>query len=148
MRKGSVLVCLMLALAVAGCKAAPAPGTPITQAAGCVAGNNDQRVTLDGYPRISGMVMVSDDMGVDLFEQPGGKGQSMTVYLTVGKGANQVEEIPDNFTDADLKIHLSDNSVVGTDHPIKVTGSMLVTPDGSGKNTCLINEIDLIEAGS
>jgi len=149
MRKASMIVSgLVLALLVTGCKAAPKPGVAITQSTGCVTDNNDKRVTLQGYPRISGLVMVSDDMGVDLFEQPGGQGQSVTVYLTVGKSANQVEDIPDNFSDADLKIHLNDNTVVGTDSPIKVTGSMLVSPDGSGKNTCLITEIDLIEAGS
>jgi hypothetical protein len=148
MRKYTFMVGLLLVFLMAGCASAPQPGTPVTHATACDEANNDKRVSLEGYPRISGLVMVSDDMGVDLFEKPGGEGTSIPVYLTVGSGSNQVETIPDNFSDADLKIHTNDNKVVSTDSRIKVTGSMLVSKGTDGKVTCLITEINLIEAAT
>jgi hypothetical protein len=137
------LALLLLLLLVAGC-ASPQPGTLITHKAACNVENNDKRVALEGYPRLSGMTYVDDDFSVDLYEQPGGVGDAISVYLTIGTGANQAEDLPDDYSDADLKIHTKDNQVVSTDTRIRVHGTLAVTDTGDSI-VCFISPVDLIE---
>jgi hypothetical protein len=146
MRRYTFIYGLILALILAGCAKAPQPGAPVTQATACTEENNGKRVSIEGYPRVSGLVYVSDDFSVDLFEQPGGEGKSVSAYLKVGTGANHAENLPDNFSDEDLHIHTNDNQVVSTDSRIRVHGelSWIKSPDGSV--TCFISPVDLIEA--
>ena len=145
MRARTLIVGLILA-AAAGCGAPPAPGTPVTQASACTKENNDQRVSIEGYPRLSGMTYVSDDFSVDLFEQPQGQGESVSVYLPVGSGANQAENLPDNYSDDDLHIHTNTNAVVSTDSHIRVSGTLSWSEPSPGTAVCFVSSVDLIEA--
>jgi hypothetical protein len=144
MRRSLILALILLAV-LAGCASAPQPGTRVTHATACSLENNDRRVALEGYPFLSGMTMVDDDFSVDLFEQPGGSGDAVSVYLTIGTGANQAENLPDDYTDADLKIHTKDNQVVSTGTRIRVHGTLAVTDTGDSI-VCFIMYVDLIEA--
>jgi hypothetical protein len=81
---------------------------------------------------------------VDLFEQPEGGGNAISVYFTVGTGANQAEDLPEDYSDADLKIHTSANQVVSTDKRIRVHGTLFWS-EGSGDPVCFISPVDLIE---
>jgi hypothetical protein len=134
----------LLLLLVSGCASAPQPGKLVTHATACSLENNDKRVALEGYPFLSGMTMVDDDFSVDLYEQSGGSGDAITVFLTVGTGANQAETLPDDYTDADLKIHTKDNQIVSTGTHIRVSGTLSVTDTGDSI-VCFISPVDLIE---
>jgi hypothetical protein len=144
MRPFSLLLALFLLL-LAGCASAPQPGRLVSHATACSLENNDKRVALEGYPYLSGMTYVDDDFSVDLFEQPGGSGDAVSVFLTIGTGANQAENLPDDYSDADLKIHTKDNQVVSTNTRIRVHGTLSVTDTGDSI-VCFISPVDLIEA--
>lgn len=139
------LFLLSLILLLAGCATAPQQGRLVTHATACSLENNDKRVALEGYPYLSRMTMVDDDFSVDLYEQSEGSGDKVSVYLTVGTGANQAEDLPDDYSDADLKIHTSDNQVVSTGTRIRVHGTLTVTDTGDSI-VCFISPVDLIEA--
>lgn len=142
---GSILAFTLMS----ACATAPQPGTPVTHATACTEENNDQRIAIEGYPRLTGMfTMVSDDLSFQLFEQAQGQGESISVRLIVGTGANQVEDLPDDYTDADLKIHTHDNQVVSTDDPIRVHGTLRRYEDGSGGFDCYVGSVDLVEAAA
>lgn len=130
---------------ITACSSTPEPGKPVTHASVCIEENNEQRVAIEGYPRLTGMfTMVSDDMSVGLFEAPQGQGESISARLTVGTGANQVEDLPDEYTEDDLKIHTSDNQVVSTDDRIRVHGRLARYETGDGGFACYIS-VDLVE---
>jgi hypothetical protein len=143
MQKHTFTLGLILVLFMASCASPPQPGAPVTHGTACNAENNDQRVSIEGYPSLSGMTFVSDDFSVDLFEQPQGGGDSISVYLAVGNGANQAEALPDDYTDDDLRIHTSTNQVVSTDTRIRVHGTLTWN---EAADVCFISSIDLIEA--
>jgi hypothetical protein len=130
---------------IAGCASAPQPGTLLTHETACAEANNGQRVAIEGYPQLSSMTLVDDDFSVDLFEQPGGSGEKISVYFTVGTGANQAENLPEDYTDADLKIHTSDNQVVSVDRHIRVHGTLFWSESSPGEVVCFISPVDLIE---
>ncbi len=145
MRARTFVFGLMPMLFLTSC-AAPPPGTPVTHATACDPANHDQRVSIVGYPRLAHMTLVTDDFSVDLFEKPGGQGEAMTIYLTVGTGANQAEDLPDDYSDEDLRIHTSTNEVVSADMRIRVHGMLVRSEPSVGEVVCFINAIDLIEA--
>jgi len=142
-----LFISLMLALFITSCAPPPQPGEPVTHATACDVANNDKRVSLEGYPRLRGLLsFVSDDFAVDFFEQPQGGGDPISVYLTVGTGPNQVENLPDNYTDDDLRIHTNTNEVVTTDTRIRAHGTLSVSEPEPGNVVCFITAVDLIEA--
>jgi hypothetical protein len=143
MRVYSLMLGLILLLA--SCATAPQPGRLVTHATACSLENNDKRVALDGYPYLSRMTMVDDDFSVDLWDQPAGSGDKVSVFLTIGTGANQAEDLPDDYSSADLKIHTSDNQVVSTGAHIRVHGTISVTETDEGV-VCFISPVDLIES--
>jgi hypothetical protein len=145
MQKHTLLCCLTIALLIAGCASAPPPATLHTHETACTEANNGQRVAVEGYPQLSGMTLVDDDFSVDLYEQPQQGGKSISVYFTVGTGANQAENLPEDYSDADLKIHTSDNQVVSVDKHIRVHGE-LYWSNSSGNVVCFISPVDLIES--
>lgn len=143
-----VKVALASVVALLAACSPPPPGTPVTFATLCDEGNADQRVSLEGYPRLSeGMTMVSDTLTVYLWEEPDRGGESVYTSLKIGTGANQVENIPDDFTDADLKIHINDNQVIGLDNKIRMHGRVLRSEsiDEEGVFTCQLFGVDLVE---
>lgn len=124
----------------------PEPGKPITFANNCDAADAEKRVAIEGYPRLTGMMtMVTDTILITLFEQPDEKGKSMYVSLKVGTDANQIENLPENYSKDDLKIRTKENQVVSTDNKIKVHGKLLRYPDDKGGFRCQLYGADLVE---
>lgn len=146
MRAYRSIYVLALAIVTASCASAPQPAPLITHDTACNVENNDKRVSIEGYPRLSGMTLVTDDFSVDLFEQPQGGGEAVSIYLTVGTGANQAESLPDDYSDDDLRIHTNTNQVVSTDTRIRVHGTLSAVEATPGEVVCFISSIDLIEA--
>lgn len=145
MQKRTFVYALFTALLMAGCASAPQPGTLHTHETACTEANNGQRVAVEGYPQLTRMTLVDDNFSVDLYEQPGSSGEKISVYFTVGTGANQAENLPEDYTDADLKIHTSDNQIVSVDKHIRVHGELFWS-ESSGAVVCFISPVDLIEA--
>jgi hypothetical protein len=143
MRKLGICFVLLATLAMVSC-GPPEPGTPVTFDTACDLANDGKRVSLEGYPQLPTFLMVGDDFRADFYPEPGAQGESIGVYFTVGTGANQAEDIPEDFTDADLKIHTKDNAIVSVDDHIRVHGKMSVAGEGD-TFVCFLDDVDLIE---
>jgi hypothetical protein len=145
---------LLAALGI-GCEP-PKPGTPVTFDTICGAEfdptmekglNVTKRVTIEGYvgPLRSMVKVCSDTCDFNLFAEPGGKGKRVVnADVPVGDGKNQMEKLPKNFTDKDLKLHTQDGKVVGVGSKVRITGGR--APTGGAREACALWQVSLIEA--
>ncbi|HZX00625.1 MAG TPA: hypothetical protein VFF45_00110 [Bacilli bacterium] len=155
----SISARLLIALAAvaavaAGCsKEKPKPGEPVTFETFCdpkfdptmhKGDNILKRVTIEGYLRPQKMfTLCSNICSLDLFPEPGGKGESISVSFFVGDDENQMAELPKQYSEKDIKIKAHDGRVVGIDQKVRVTGGRLGTKKDHG---CQLYKTDLIEA--
>jgi hypothetical protein len=100
------------------------------------------RVAIEGYLYTKGMFTLSSDtFGLELYEKPGRKGKSITVYFNVGNSPNQAEELPDNYTDTDIKVHTHDDEIISGGELVRISGGRYGT---QSENTCYI-DADFVE---
>ncbi|MDI3283837.1 hypothetical protein [Polyangium sp. 15x6] len=144
----------LLATLGLGCEE-PKPGTPVTFENVCAAEfdptmekglNVTKKVAIEGYvgaPR-SMLKVCSDTCDFDLFSEPGNKGKRVNADVPVGDGKNQIERLPKNFTDKDLKLHTKDGKVVGVGSKVRITGGR--APAGGKREACALWQVSLIEA--
>ncbi len=119
-----LVLLLTIALLATGCSSAPPPATPMTYDTADVQANHDRQISLEGYARLPGMGVVSDIIGLDLYEKPDGKGKKMGLSVPVGSGKNQCEKPPKQYKAEDLKLHTADGTVVGPNDRIRVSGKL------------------------
>lgn len=138
---------LMLLVFVAGCSTPPEPATPTTFPDLCTEQNVDKRVSIEGYFRLPSMFMVSDTALLDFFESPDGEGQTVDVSIEVGTGPNQMEDVPDDFSDDDLKVHTSDNQIVGHNDKVVVAGTVYRYADSTNEGSfiCFLTDPVTVE---
>jgi hypothetical protein len=137
----------LLMIGLVGCSTPPPPATATTFADLCSEANADQRVSLEGYLRLPLMFSVSDTALLNLYELPDGEGAKVGVNFDIGTGANQMEMVPDNFSDDDLRVHTSDNQVVGHTDPVVVAGTVFRYADPAAEGTfrCVLREPVTVE---
>jgi hypothetical protein len=144
---------LVLVLAAACSKEKPQSGEPVTFQTFCDARYDPtmvkgesvmQRVTIEGYLRPQKMfTLCSNTCSLDLYSEPGGKGERITVSLLVGDDENQMAELPKEYSDKDIKIKTNGGRVVGVDAKVRLTGGRLGSAREHG---CQLYHTDLIEA--
>ncbi len=88
-------------------------------------GLNGQTVILEGYPGVphfatsnkgtQAFAILSTSAGTTDSAQ-----QSVPAMAPVGTGPNQVEQLPEEYTTKDLKVHCVDGTVVGTKDKVRV----------------------------
>ncbi len=148
-----IFVLAAVALSFVGCKSEPPkPGEPVTFETLCTAKYDatmekglevTKRVTLEGYLGAPRMLVCSSTCNLYLYPTPDRKGDGIAISLTLGDDPNQLEELPDEYTEQDFKLHTNDGKVVGIGAKIRVTGGRLGT---DGKKTCQLTGVDLIES--
>lgn len=97
----------------------------------------EQRVSLEGYFQIPTSVLASDTMLLPMTEKPGGEGGKVPFSTRIGSGNNQVESLPDDFKETDIKVHANDGSLLSKDQKIRVTGKLV----GNGDSTILFGPV-------
>lgn len=142
-----------IAFVVAACSS-PHPGKTATFANVCDKANEGERVTIDGYVGLLGSVMLcSDTCSLDLYptSKVGGMG-GISFSVQVGTGKSQMAELPDHYSESDVKIETSDGTVVSTGGKVRVTGEVLGAgdvPDGGSAadkaTSCQLIKVDLID---
>ena len=106
-----------------------APPQKVVFATACDKANDGQPIVVEGYLRLpdsfKGSSPVLRLIETDQEWKPTGyDGTIVGVSLKLGADANGIEPIPDKFTDADLKVHLADGTVVGHRTKVKVSGKV------------------------
>jgi hypothetical protein len=140
-----VAICLLaLALPACGDNSPPTAGALTAFSSVCDKANDGQRVALTGYLRFPDSFTGDSSVVLRLYETDSFSGSPIGVQTSFGQAANQVEMVQDQFTDADLKVHLSDGKVVEYGTKVKVSGKVYYPLVGQDFTCALENP--LIEA--
>jgi hypothetical protein len=120
-----------LLLVLAGC------GAPqmVALGAACAQDKDGSAVVVDGFVS-AGSVVNCDNYsgdyrcGLDLYENPDASGARASIDLVVGGGANQIDELPSSYSDADVKVHTDTSATVVVGDKVRATGDISVAPGG------------------
>jgi hypothetical protein len=120
----------LLALAVvsfmlAGCGDGPAtPAETIAFSEVCDRANDGNRVAVDGYVIFPNSFTESTSVVLWMYEDENLDGTPIGVQVNFGAEPNQVEEVADQYTDEDLRLHLANGDVVGYRTKVNVSGKV------------------------
>lgn len=135
------LIAALAALILVGCAREAAD---VAFADACDPVYEDQYISTVGYFAAESSVYCSNTggdyrCGLDFFDAPGSANR-LTADVLEGNGRNQMAQLPDSYTDADLQIKADDGTVIGVGQRVRITGEMLI-----GEGVCLMS-VDKIEA--
>ncbi len=115
--------CCVLVLAACG-DSPPTTGTNTAFADVCAKANNGKRVAVDGYLRLPDSFTNDGSVILRLYQTDSFTGDDIGVQTEFGTQPNQVENVANHFTDADLKVHQAGGQVVGTGTKVRVSGTV------------------------
>jgi len=121
------------------------PARAVAYSQVCDPANSGQSVSTEGYFAVGGSVFCSNigsskvKCGLDFVESAGDT-DAFTADVVRGDGDNQIEEIPDDFTEETIAIHADDGSVVRIGDKVRVSGEMLI-----GESDVCIMAVDFIQ---
>jgi hypothetical protein len=120
------LALMPLALAACGSveKKPPTVGEAKDFATVCDKTNDGKRVAVDGYLRFPEEVNRKIGLVLRLFKTDDFSGKPIGVSSEIGSQVNQVEFMPKEYTDKDLKVHLANGQVAGFGTKVKVSGDV------------------------
>ena len=114
----------LLALAACSGPAQPVSGAPLDFTAVCTKANDGKRVAVLGYLRLPDSYTGDNDILLNLYPTTDYAGTPIAVDMDIGTQANQVENVDDQYTYADLRVHLADNSVATDGTQVRVSGQV------------------------
>lgn len=119
------LALALTSLALFACSSeAPTVGEAKEFSTVCDKSNDGQRVATQGYLRLPDSFTGDESVVLRLYEADDFSGPPVGVQIKFGTGANQVEQVPTEYADDDLKVHLSDGQVAGYGTKVKVSGKV------------------------
>jgi len=118
------LATLLLGACGSGEKKAPTVGETKDFAAVCDKSNDGKRVAVEGYLRFPDEVNRKIGLVLRLYKTNDFSGKPVGVSSEIGSKANQVEFMPKEYTDKDLKVHLANGQVAGFGTKVKVSGDV------------------------
>jgi hypothetical protein len=140
-----VRIALLLALVAAACgggeQQPPTPGELKDFAAVCDKANEGKRVAAAGYLRFPDKFSGDRSVVLRMYQAADLAGKPVGVQTMIGKQANQVEAPPKQFTDKDLKVHLTNGQVAGLGTKVKVSGDVYYPVVGQDFQCALSNPL-------
>jgi len=116
-----MLILCVFALVACG-DTPPTTGTNTAFADVCTKANDGKRIAVDGYLRFPESFTDDGSVILRLFQTDAFKGDQIGVQTKFGTQPNQVENVADHYTDADLKVHQGDGQVVAYGIKVHVSG--------------------------
>jgi len=120
--------CLGLLIFCAACGGAspepPTTGETKEFASVCDKANEGKRVAVAGFLRFPEKFTGTSSVVLRLYAGGDYAGAPVGVQTRIGNQANQVELAPKEFTDKDLKVHMSDGQVAAYGTRVKVSGNV------------------------
>ncbi len=116
----------LVALALASCggeEGPPTAGEAKDFTTVCDKANEGKRVALEGYLRFPESFS-GESMVLRFYQANDLKGAPIGVQMRVGSQANHVEQVPKQYSDKDLKVHLANGQVVGIGTKVRVSGTV------------------------
>lgn len=120
-----LVFCLVgLFLTACGGSAPPSEGQAQDFATACDKVNDGKRVAVVGYLRFPDSFTGDQSVLLRLYQQEDFSGTPIGVETDFGTQANQVEPVKDQYSDKDLKVHLSNGQVAQFGTQVKVSGKV------------------------
>jgi len=112
-------------LVLGGCSyGPPTPGELKDFDAVCDKANSGKRIAVVGYLRFPDKITGNQSGVLRLYKEPQFNGTPIGVQTSFGSSPNQMELPPSRYTDADLRVHLTDGQTVGVGTKVKVSGKI------------------------
>ena len=121
---------IIFGLLVACAPAEPPPVVTIAEA--CAVENDGMPASVEGFFQVDFMVFCTDSCTVGFADTPGGE-SPLSPDIKIGTGANEIRELPDDFTEADFVVTTQDGKTVGLNDRVQLSGRMSV-----GTDVCLM----------
>ena len=118
-----VLVLCVFMLAACG-DTPPTTGTVTDFADVCAKANDGKRIAVDGYLRFPSSFTDDGSVILRLFQSDAFDGDQIGVQTKFGTQPNQVENVANHYTDADLKVHLGDGQLNTYGTKARVSGTV------------------------
>ena len=140
----STALCFV-ALAVAACGSTeqkpPTVGEVKEFATVCDKAHEGQRVAVVGYLRFPEKFSGDRSVMLRIYQAADFAGQPIGVQTMIGKQSNQAEAPPRQFTDKDLKVHLTDGQAAAFGTRVKVSGDLYSPSVGQNFQCALSNPL-------
>jgi len=106
--------------------------TPVTTTFENVCTSKARRVTVQGrFSSLSSSTLCSSTSCILYFEGVKGQGPKILIAgIHLGHGNNQMEPLPESYSDSDLKIHSVEGKIVGVGDEVLLTGWSSFGPSG------------------
>jgi hypothetical protein len=136
----SRLILMMIFVCCAVISGCNKTGTPVEYSKACSSENDNKYIEVSGFLNARSGTFCSNigggsvKCGFDFLEKPGDT-KTMGADITMGTGANNVEELPKSYKREDIKIHDNNGNVIDFNDKVKLTGKIMVIP---GADRCLI----------
>ncbi len=125
MVKRWLLLFSMIILLLSGCSsAAPTTGDLKDFSAVCDKANDGKRVAVMGYLRFPDSFTGSDSVVLRLYNASDFSGSPIGVTVSFGTKTNQIEPVKDQFSDSDLKVHMTNGQIATVETKVKISGSV------------------------
>ncbi|MGQ0600099.1 MAG: hypothetical protein ACT4QE_00220 [Anaerolineales bacterium] len=125
MARKTLIGLFVLSTLLAGCAAEPpTAGELLAFEAVCDKANDGKRVAVEGYLLLPDEFTDSESVVLRLYQDLVEDSAKIGVTMRFGTEANRIEEVPISYSDDDLKVHTTDNQVVGYDTRVRVSGKV------------------------
>ena len=115
---------VVLALLTACSEEPPTVGEATSFSDVCSRDNDGRRVAVDGYLNFPDVFTRSQSVVMRLHESDAFVGYPIGVQMSFGTELNQIEDVPDEFTNDDLQAHLADGTIAGFGTRVTVSGKV------------------------
>ena len=146
LRNWAALFLLVVVLAACGGSAAPTVGEAKDFATACDKANNGKRIAIVGFLRFPASFTGDQSVVLRFYQTADFSGKPVGVQTEIGTKANQVESVPDQFSDKDLKVHQADGQIATIGTKVKVSGKVYFPLVGQDFDCALENP--LVEAAN
>lgn len=119
-----ITLCFLGAIFAACSSSTPTAAQEVDFASVCADDNKGQQVGVQGYLRLPESFTGDQSVVLRLYETADLTGTPIGVQIRFGSEANQVEMVPLEYSDEDLKIHLADGQIAEFGSPVKVSGKV------------------------
>ena len=125
MKVKSLFIVMLLAIVLSACGSQPPTvGQSTDFASACDKANDGKRIAVVGYLRFPESYSGDLSMVLRLYSDDGFGGTPIGVETHIGTGANQVEAVPDQYSDRDLKVHLAGGKTAVFGTRVRVSGKV------------------------